>query len=370
MKNTDDALDLLYLADQFRAHAALGLHYPSDDAPAFHRLRRLAAELTALVDVRDADQIEAAYSKDSGIRTPLAAIAVDITCSDGQSRWRVWHLPPDKTLPDALAEAAGLLGVDGLGPVVGLSDSHRLRLPGPHTYLAMYEVSTPLSAAQLVEKWEQPEATFQFIAALDTANETERPDTIEVSLMAGVILQDIAALAAVGSVDTTDSYNRVRFKEINRLAAAPKAVELAYPRIPISDHNIEAAATGAEAAILNDDGQILLYRRTDTGEWAMPGGACEVGESWPSTAVREAEEEGGLHIEITDVAGVVDNRTITPIATTIPIIAILTAKLVSGTFTPSREASEAKWFSADGLADLDLFAGHREKIGLALPDAK
>ncbi|MGW8374871.1 NUDIX domain-containing protein [Streptomyces sp. ODS28] len=52
------------------------------------------------------------------------------------------------------------------------------------------------------------------------------------------------------------------------------------------------------------DGAILLQRRRDTGQWALPGGAMDLGESPSACAVRECEEETGIIAEATGLLGV------------------------------------------------------------------
>jgi ADP-ribose pyrophosphatase YjhB (NUDIX family) len=42
--------------------------------------------------------------------------------------------------------------------------------------------------------------------------------------------------------------------------------------------------------VTNDAGEILLIRRTDNGNWAVPGGAIDLGESVAQAAVRETLE--------------------------------------------------------------------------------
>ena len=43
-----------------------------------------------------------------------------------------------------------------------------------------------------------------------------------------------------------------------------------------------------------DDGAILLIRRTDNENWALPGGAIELNESVRQAAIRETREETGI----------------------------------------------------------------------------
>lgn len=60
---------------------------------------------------------------------------------------------------------------------------------------------------------------------------------------------------------------------------------------------------GAGAVVRDDRGRILLVRRADSGNWSLPGGMQEIGESITQTAVREVREETGLEIEITGLVG-------------------------------------------------------------------
>ena len=63
----------------------------------------------------------------------------------------------------------------------------------------------------------------------------------------------------------------------------------------------------ASAIVTNDDGNILLQRRTDNGLWGLPGGAMEIGESIGETIVREVKEETGLEVVPKSIVGVYSN---------------------------------------------------------------
>jgi len=52
----------------------------------------------------------------------------------------------------------------------------------------------------------------------------------------------------------------------------------------------------AGAAIINENKEILLQRRTDNKCWGIPGGSMELGETFEETAVREVKEETGLNV--------------------------------------------------------------------------
>lgn len=55
-------------------------------------------------------------------------------------------------------------------------------------------------------------------------------------------------------------------------------------------------ACAAGALIMNEQGQVLLQRRSDDGNWGNPGGSMDLGESAEETLQREIMEETGLTI--------------------------------------------------------------------------
>src|SRR5579859_5316503 len=55
--------------------------------------------------------------------------------------------------------------------------------------------------------------------------------------------------------------------------------------------------------VANDAGQILLIKRSDNDNWALPGGAIDLGESITQAGVRETREETGIDCEIVGVVG-------------------------------------------------------------------
>ncbi|MCP4536381.1 MAG: NUDIX hydrolase [Chloroflexi bacterium] len=61
----------------------------------------------------------------------------------------------------------------------------------------------------------------------------------------------------------------------------------------------------AVACITNDEGQVLLQKRTVSGHtWGFPGGALEIGESAEQTVIREVQEETGLCVHVDSLIGV------------------------------------------------------------------
>lgn len=55
---------------------------------------------------------------------------------------------------------------------------------------------------------------------------------------------------------------------------------------------------GVTAVVSDDDGRILLTRRVDTGEWALPSGIPEPSEQMAPACAREVLEETGVRIAV------------------------------------------------------------------------
>lgn len=58
------------------------------------------------------------------------------------------------------------------------------------------------------------------------------------------------------------------------------------------------------AFVLDEDGRLLMIRRTDNDLYAIPGGAQEIGETISQTVIREVREETGITVDITGLIGV------------------------------------------------------------------
>jgi mutator protein MutT len=68
---------------------------------------------------------------------------------------------------------------------------------------------------------------------------------------------------------------------------------------------------GVGAVIVDEDGVVLVRRRSEPlkGEWSLPGGAVEVGETLEACVAREIEEETGLQVRVGPVVEVLDRIT-------------------------------------------------------------
>ena len=100
-----------------------------------------------------------------------------------------------------------------------------------------------------------------------------------------------------------------------------------------------------------DEGSILMIRRTDNGNWAVPGGAIDLGESVAQAAVRETLEESGIECEITGIVGIYSDPRHVILCTSNGEVRqefsiMQTARARGGQPTPSSESSEVSWVPA------------------------
>jgi ADP-ribose pyrophosphatase YjhB (NUDIX family) len=56
--------------------------------------------------------------------------------------------------------------------------------------------------------------------------------------------------------------------------------------------------------VTNDDGDLVMQKRTDNDLWGLPGGAMNIGESIAQAVVREVLEETTLQVEPTGIVGI------------------------------------------------------------------
>jgi 8-oxo-dGTP diphosphatase len=73
----------------------------------------------------------------------------------------------------------------------------------------------------------------------------------------------------------------------------------------VARHLLRRPVVGVAAAARSPDGRWLLVRRTDNGQWALPGGTLEWGETLRQAAVRELREEAGVdRVDLGPLVGV------------------------------------------------------------------
>jgi ADP-ribose pyrophosphatase YjhB (NUDIX family) len=123
----------------------------------------------------------------------------------------------------------------------------------------------------------------------------------------------------------------------------------------------------ANVVVANDAGEILLIRRTDNGNWALPGGAVDLGESLPQAGIRETREESGIDCEITGLSGIYTDPAHVVLYTSNgearqEFSIVLTARLTGGKPTPSDESSEVRWVPVSEVGGYQMDPSMRLRV--------
>jgi mutator protein MutT len=127
---------------------------------------------------------------------------------------------------------------------------------------------------------------------------------------------------------------------------------------------------GVGAVIVDGDRVVLVKRAHEPlkGEWSLPGGSVEVGETLAEAVAREVREETGLDVRVGPLLDVFD-RIHRGRDTRIEYHFVLLdyrCTVVSGTLTHGSDAAEACWASATDLERFGLSDLARRVIARAL----
>ena len=123
---------------------------------------------------------------------------------------------------------------------------------------------------------------------------------------------------------------------------------------------------GCSAAIIDQQGRMLLTRRADNGQWCLPSGGMEPGESAAEACEREVLEETGLSVRVRRLVGVYshsDQLVVYPKGAKFQIVALhFEADIISGELGLSNETLDFGYFTWQEIESLEMFGRHKERI--------
>ena len=120
-------------------------------------------------------------------------------------------------------------------------------------------------------------------------------------------------------------------------------------------------------AVTNNSGELLLIRRSDNDNWALPGGGVDIGESLTQAAVRETREESGIECQVTGLSGTyTDPRHVISYTSNGEVrqefSIVLTARASGGRLLVSSETTEARWVKPEDLASYQMDRSMRQRV--------
>ena len=170
----------------------------------------------------------------------------------------------------------------------------------------------------------------------------------------------MAGIARTGLGFSQVQYERERYEEVLHVAADMRvAAGHALVREELHGEWMRSVGSGVPgyvtpkiavgAVVGNDDGQLLLLQRSDSGHWLYPTGWADIGYSPSEVAVKEVREETGIECEPISVLSVVDSMRHG--FTSVPLYSIVFfCRATGGTLQAHPlEATDVGWFDEDAL---------------------
>jgi len=185
--------------------------------------------------------------------------------------------------------------------------------------------------------------------------------------------ESLGAIARTGLGFTKSLYEQERFDEVLRVAAkigaaatsdvGPEALYEEWKKeIGSGVDGYVTPKVVVGAVVGNDNGEVLLIQRADSGIWLYPTGWADVGYSASEVAEKEVREETGIICEVDSLLGIFDgarrgfHR--------IPLYSIVFfCRAVGGDLAGHPlEVTDVGWFGRDNLpeplASADLWVDH------------
>jgi ADP-ribose pyrophosphatase YjhB (NUDIX family) len=172
----------------------------------------------------------------------------------------------------------------------------------------------------------------------------------------------LAGIARTGLGFTASQYERERFEEVLAVAAdmrhaagspwsAPDLVDEWMRSVGEGVAGYQTPKIAVGAVVGNDEGELLLIQRADSGVWLYPTGWADIGYSASEVAVKEVQEETGIECEVVQLIAVLDG--LRRGFTSIPLYSIVFhCRATGGTLDAHPlECADLGWFKEGALPE-------------------
>jgi 8-oxo-dGTP pyrophosphatase MutT (NUDIX family) len=175
------------------------------------------------------------------------------------------------------------------------------------------------------------------------------------------LLEELRAIAQNGLHFATDPYDRERYERLMSLTTRTYSQLLDLPGETLRARFSREAGcitpkVGADAAIFNAHGEILLMERADGSGWCLPCGWIEPNEKPVEALVREVREETGLEVRVGPLIGVFTRRAGARCGLHSMIAIVHLCEVTGGELTLSHEGLDLRYWPLDAMQN--WFATH------------
>ncbi|MDG1367491.1 MAG: NUDIX hydrolase N-terminal domain-containing protein [Acidimicrobiales bacterium] len=183
----------------------------------------------------------------------------------------------------------------------------------------------------------------------------------------------LSATAITGLGFTENLYERERFEQVLEIAADIRShvvggldpnhqVQEWLDRIGSGVAGYQTPKITVGAVVGNDDGELLMVQRADSGVWLYPTGWADIGYSPAEVVVKEVKEETGIECNVVRPIAVLDGQRRG--FTRIPLVSLVFHCQATGGALEAHplECTDVGFFAEDALPDptagADLWAEH------------
>ena len=179
------------------------------------------------------------------------------------------------------------------------------------------------------------------------------------------LLEELQSIARTGLNYSTDPYARAHYTRLLEIAATQYGQALDLPPDEVrarlrGELGSITPKVGADAAIFDEAGRILLVERSDDRRWGLPAGWVDPNEAPMNTVRREAREELGLEVEPVQLVDVMFRPASAEYGPHAVVSIVYLCQVRGGEITLSHEVLAARYWGID-----EVPAWHKDHLKFA-----
>lgn len=184
------------------------------------------------------------------------------------------------------------------------------------------------------------------------------------------LLDELRNIARNGLTYSTNSYDIERYQRLLDITSQTYSEALDIPSAEVrsrltAELGYITPKVGADGAIFDEDGRILLVRRTDDGRYCIPGGWVDPNESPAEAAVREVYEETGFTAHMLRLVDVFTRKPSAEFGPHTAIAVVYLCEITGGEAQESHETTDIGYWS---IEDVPAWHGPHYQYALAARD--
>ena len=177
------------------------------------------------------------------------------------------------------------------------------------------------------------------------------------------LLDELQTIARNGLHYAENLYDRERYERLMTLVTTYYGESLDMPPAEVRQRLSKEVGyitpkVGADAALFNAAGEILLVLRSDDNCWCLPCGWVEPNESPDKTAVRETLEETGLDVRTLQLVDVFFRPPGSYYGVHSLVAVVYLCEITGGSLQLSHEHLDARYWPIEAVTE--WHANHRE----------